>query len=276
MYIGNYQWPWEDVRGAGNALIICEGHHPTEGILSELHTQLLFRIVLRLKVPSQQPWIFDIRSGCDGALAGVLLAMLPCLSKLRIETARSMLPLFKMLFGSKLDGGFPLARVAGFAKMKVCHISHRRANFTWFSLYKELPLLWLPCLMMLYQPAALQRTRFTNCVGISHVTDLRIEGVNVPNMEQFLGRFKPLRSSAYCGHDVPISNNTIVDFSNIVPLFHRSYALLECLEITLLKDRPNLTYQFIGSLRPFLLLEKIHNTTMCFSSWHEPLHADGR
>jgi hypothetical protein len=58
-------------------------------------------------------------TACDGALAGVLLAMLPCLSKLRIETALSMPPLFKMLFGSKLDGRFPLARVASFAKMRV-------------------------------------------------------------------------------------------------------------------------------------------------------------
>jgi hypothetical protein len=140
---------------------------------------MLFRIVHRLKVPSQQPWVFDIRPGCDGALAGVLLAMLPCLSKLRVETARSMPLLFKMLF--KLDGGFPLARVAGFAKMNVCHISHCRANFPWFGLYKEVPLLGLPCLTLLHltslhQPAALQRTRFINCVGISHVTDLRIGG----------------------------------------------------------------------------------------------------
>ena len=131
-------------------------------------------------------------------------------------------------------------------------------------------------LTSLHQPAALQRTRFTNCVGISHATDLRIEGVNVPNMEQFLGRFKPLRSFAYCDHDVPISNNTIVDFSNIVPLLHRPYASLECLEITLLKDWPNLTYRLIGSLRPFLRLERIRNTTTFFSSRHEPLHADAR
>ena len=184
-----------------------------------------------------------------------------------------------MLF--KLDGGFPLARVAGFAKMKVCHISHFRANFPWFGLYKEVPLLGPPCLTMLHltsirQSAALQRTRFINCVGISHVTDLRIGGVNVPNMEQFLGRFKPLQSFAYCGHDVPILNNTIVDFSNIVPLLHRPYASLGCLEITLLKDRPNLTYQLIGSLRPFLRLKRIHNTTTCFSSRYEPLHADAR
>ncbi|OCK96099.1 uncharacterized protein K441DRAFT_53082 [Cenococcum geophilum 1.58] len=286
VYIRNCRQPWEDVHGTSNAFNVCEGHHPTEGIPSELHTQMLFRIVLRLKVPSQQPWVPDTRvpdilPGCDGALADVLLAMPPCPSKLRIETARSMPRLFKMLFGSKLDGGFPLARVAGFAKMKVCHISHCRADFPWFGPYKEVPLLGLPCLTMLHlaslhRLAALQRTRFINCVGISHVTDLRIGGVNVPNMEQFLGRFKPLQSFAYCGHDVLISNNTIVDFSNIVLLLHRSYASLECLEITLLKDRPNLTYQLIGSLRPFLRLERIHNTTTCFSSQHEPLHADAR
>ena len=131
-------------------------------------------------------------------------------------------------------------------------------------------------LTSLHQPAALQQTLFTNFVGISHITDLRIEGVDVLNIEQFLGRFKPLRSFAYCGHDVPISNNTIVDFSNVIPLLHRSYASLECLEITLLKDQPNLTYQLIGSLRPFLRLERIHNTTTFFSSRHEPLHADAR
>ena len=137
MYIGSYQRPWENVHGTSNAFNVCEGHHSTEGILSELHTQMLFRIVLRLGVPSQQPWIFDIRSGCDGALAGVSLAMLPCLSKLRIETARSMPPLFKMLFGSKLDGGFQLLRVAGFAKPKVCHISHRRASFLGSALIRK-------------------------------------------------------------------------------------------------------------------------------------------
>ena len=70
-------------------------------------------------------------------------------------------------------------------------------------------------LISFHQPAALQRTRFTNCVGVSHITDLRIEGVNVPNMEQFLGLFKPLRSFTYYSYDVPISNNIIVDFSNI-------------------------------------------------------------
>ena len=37
VYIRNYQRPWEDVHRTSNAFNVCEGHHPMEGIPSELH-----------------------------------------------------------------------------------------------------------------------------------------------------------------------------------------------------------------------------------------------
>ncbi|OCL12684.1 hypothetical protein AOQ84DRAFT_418820 [Glonium stellatum] len=261
MYIGNYQRSWEDMHGTSDAFNVREARYPMEEILSDFHIQMLSMVVLQLKVPSERPWMLDVRSGCDGALAGVLLAMLPRLSKLKIETARSMPPFLKMLFASDPDGRFPLFRIAGFAGLKDCLISHHMANFSWFGIGKEVPLLGLPYLTTLHlsslhQPVALPHTRFTNCVGISNVTDLRIEGVNIQNIAQFLGCFKPLRSFAYCGHNVPTLNNIIVDFSDVVPLLYKSYSSLEYLEITLLTDRPDLIYRLVGSLHRFQRLKE--------------------